>query len=208
MSLAICKIFSLIQINRAPIRTLSGGEQNRLLLAKLFSISANFLVLDEPTNDLDVETLELLESLLVDYDGTVLLVSHDRAFLDNVVSSVLVFEGDGRVREYVGGYADWASSANPRAAIPGKQAEALKQNAHEERKKEKAAVQKRLRDLDKITAKIEAVERDLASLNETISSPEFFRLSADEQTSSYEKATQLEAELQKRMLEWEALEEL
>ena len=193
---------------RAPIRTLSGGEQNRLLLAKLFSISANFLVLDEPTNDLDVETLELLESLLVDYDGTVLLVSHDRAFLDNVVSSVLVFEGDGRVGEYVGGYADWASSANPRAAIPGKQAEALKQNAHEERKKEKAAVQKRLRDLDKITAKIEAVERDLASLNETISSPEFFRLSADEQTSSYEKATQLEAELQKRMLEWEALEEL
>ena len=88
---------------RAPIRTLSGGEQNRLLLAKLFSISANFLVLEEPTNDLDVETLELLESLLVDYNGTVLLVSHDRAFLENVVSSVLVFEGDGRIREYVVG---------------------------------------------------------------------------------------------------------
>ncbi len=192
---------------RAPIRTLSGGEQNRLLLAKLFSIPANFLVLDEPTNDLDVETLELLESLLVDYDGTVLMVSHDRVFLDNVVSSVLVFEGEGRIREYVGGYADWATSVVPRVAVREKQTGAFRENAHEGRKKEKAAAQKRMRDLDKITAKIEAVERDLTSLNEAMSEPDFFRMPEEEQTSSYEKASQFEAVLMELMAEWEALEE-
>lgn len=92
---------------RQPVKALSGGESNRLLLAKLFTQPANVLVLDEPTNDLDVETLELLEELLLDFDGTLLLVSHDRAFMDNVVTSVLAFEGEGRVREYVGGYTDW-----------------------------------------------------------------------------------------------------
>ena len=190
---------------RAPIHTLSGGEQNRLLLAKLFSIPANFLVLDEPTNDLDVETLELLESLLVDYDGTVLLVSHDRVFLDNVVSSVLAFEGDGRIREYVGGYSDWVNAAEPRVEV--KQQGALKENAHGERKKEKAAAQKRLRDLDKVTAKIEVLERDLASLNEAMSEPEFFQLSSEEQARSYEEARQMEASLLELMEAWEALEE-
>ena len=92
---------------QSPVSTLSGGERNRLLLARLFTQPANLLVLDEPTNDLDVETLELLEELLLDYQGTLLLVSHDRAFLDNVVTSTLVFEGDGRIGEYVGGYSDW-----------------------------------------------------------------------------------------------------
>src|SRR5690606_8959934 len=92
---------------RTPVKALSGGERARLLLAKLFSKPANLLVLDEPTNDLDVETLELLEEVLLNFPGTVLMVSHDRAFLDNVVTSTLVFEGEGRVREYVGGYQDW-----------------------------------------------------------------------------------------------------
>ena len=86
---------------------LSGGERNRLLLARLFTLPSNVLVLDEPTNDLDAETLELLEELLLEYSGTILLVSHDRTFLNNVVTSTLVFEGDGRVNEYVGGYDDW-----------------------------------------------------------------------------------------------------
>src|SRR5690606_23152723 len=124
---------------RQPARSLSGGEQNRLILAQLFSKPANVLVLDEPTNDLDMETLELLEEILLDFDGTLLLVSHDRAFLDNVVSSSIVFEGNGRVAEYVGGYQDWvdqggsfASSAaqaskpaakNPAPARAGKSAE-------------------------------------------------------------------------------------
>ena len=92
---------------RSPVKSLSGGERNRLLLARLFARPANVLVLDEPTNDLDIQTLELLEELLADYDGTVLLVSHDRAFLDNVVTSVIAAEGDGKWREYVGGFSDW-----------------------------------------------------------------------------------------------------
>ncbi len=103
---------------RQPVRALSGGERNRLLLARLFTRPANVLVLDEPTNDLDVETLELLEELLLEFDGTLLLVSHDRAFLDNVVTSTLVFEGDGVVDEYVGGYRTGCASARPTAGCP------------------------------------------------------------------------------------------
>src|SRR5262249_10801881 len=91
----------------SPVKALSGGERNRLLLAKIFTRSVNMMVLDEPTNDLDVDTLELLEDLLADYKGTLLLVSHDRTFLDNVVTSTLVFEGGGKIGEYVGGYEDW-----------------------------------------------------------------------------------------------------
>src|SRR5690606_31255299 len=107
---------------RQPVRSLSGGERNRLLLARLFTRPANVLVLDEPTNDLDLETLELLESALADFDGTVLVVSHDRAFLDNLCSSSLVFEGGGRVKEYVGGYSDWRRTveAAERAMSPGR----------------------------------------------------------------------------------------
>src|SRR6185312_6210468 len=98
---------------RAPITALSGGERNRLLLAKLFAKPSNLLVMDEPTNDLDIETLELLEELLASYPGTLLLVSHDREFIDDVVTSTLVLEGDGRVGEYVGGYSDWVRQAKP-----------------------------------------------------------------------------------------------
>ena len=113
---------------RAPITRLSGGERNRLLLARLFATPSNLLVMDEPTNDLDVETLELLEELLADYPGTLLLVSHDRDFLDNVVTSTIVMEGDGRVGEYVGGYTDWLRQrpASKRRAGPATKAEAAK----------------------------------------------------------------------------------
>src|SRR5471032_694063 len=100
----------------APVSMLSGGERNRLLLARLFTKPANVLVMDEPTNDLDAETLDLLEDLLVEFQGTLLLVSHDRDFLDNVVTSTLVFEGDGRIGEYVGGYADWMRDKEKLAA--------------------------------------------------------------------------------------------
>ena len=110
---------------RSPVKSLSGGERNRLLLARLFTRPANVLVLDEPTNDLDIETLELLEALLQDYSGTLFLVSHDREFLDNVVTQVIAFEGDGILREYVGGYEDWVraqsflkTSAKPQATRP------------------------------------------------------------------------------------------
>ena len=101
----------------SPVKALSGGERNRLLLARLFTRPANVLILDEPTNDLDIETLELLEAYLVDWPGTLLLVSHDRAFIDHVVTSTLVFEGDGRVEEYVGGYEDWLRQ-RPAAQLP------------------------------------------------------------------------------------------
>ena len=103
---------------RTPVRALSGGERNRLLLARLFTRSFNVLVLDEPTNDLDIETLDLLEELLLDFSGTLLVVSHDRDFLDNVVTSTLVLEGDGRVGEYVGGYADWVRQRAVAGARP------------------------------------------------------------------------------------------
>ena len=108
-------LFSFERLD-SPAGTLSGGERNRLLLARLFTRSVNMLVLDEPTNDLDVDTLELLEDLLADYEGTLLVVSHDRAFLDNVVTSVMVFEGDGRIEEYVGGYEDALRQHAARAA--------------------------------------------------------------------------------------------
>src|SRR5207247_8433145 len=103
---------------QSPVKALSGGERNRLLLARLFTRPANLLVLDEPTNDLDLETLELLEAELVRWPGTLLLVSHDRAFLDNVVTSTLVFEGDGRIQEYVGGYGDWLRQRAPAGPEP------------------------------------------------------------------------------------------
>ncbi len=110
---------------RSPVKSLSGGERNRLLLARLFAKPANVLVLDEPTNDLDIDTLELLEELLEDYAGTVFLVSHDRTFLDNVVTQVIVAEGNGRWREYVGGYSDWervkALDAAPAARKSGRE---------------------------------------------------------------------------------------
>ena len=112
-------LFSPARAN-APVRSLSGGERNRLLLARLFARPANVLVLDEPTNDLDVETLELLESLLVEYAGTVLLVSHDRAFLDNVVTNVLVLDGSGKVEEFVGGYSDWQNYQKQLTPSPSK----------------------------------------------------------------------------------------
>ena len=191
---------------RAPIRTLSGGEQNRLLLAKLFALPANFLVLDEPTNDLDIETLELLEELLVEYTGTVLLVSHDRAFMDNVVSSLLVFEGDGKVQEYVGGYSDWVKGAKTQLTRSNSDETPNQTNRHQDRKKQKAAEQKRLRDLDKLTTKIEKAEQELAKANHQIAEAGFFKQSAEQQTAAYDKVTELEKNIMNLMEMWEGLE--
>ena len=192
---------------RAPIHTLSGGEQNRLMLAKLFSMPANFLVLDEPTNDLDIESLELLEELLIGYNGTVLMVSHDRTFMDNVVSSLLVFEGNGKIQEYVGGYADWVSNSNSngltKSLMPKRRSEIP---SHQEHKKQKANQQKRLRELDKLTNLIEETEQKLAEMNLQMGEPSFFEQSLEQQTASYDKAANLESQLAALMLEWETLE--
>ena len=198
--------------SRAPIRTLSGGEQNRLLLAKLFSLPANLLVLDEPTNDLDIETLELLEELLVEYTGTVLLVSHDRTFMDNVVSSLLVFEGNGKVQEYVGGYSDWVKGSSTSKSDSSSNSSSnshktsTRTGSHQDRKKQKAADQKRLRDLDKLTTKIEKTEQELATINQQIGEADFFEQSPERQTATYDKVAELENRITTLMEAWETLE--
>ena len=201
---------------RAPIRTLSGGEQNRLLLARLFSLPTNLLVLDEPTNDLDVESLELLEELLLDYTGTVLIVSHDRSFLDNVISSLLVFEGAGRVIEYVGGYNDWLEGGGSFAALANaadkvnptaKAAVAEAPMSFEERKKAKAALKKREREWAQIPDRIDELELEMASLQAKIAAPSFFQASAADQDLLYASVAEKEAEMDILMARWEALEQ-
>jgi ATP-binding cassette subfamily F protein uup len=134
---------------RQPVKALSGGERNRLLLAKLFTKPANVLVMDEPTNDLDLETLELLEELLLEFEGTLLLVSHDRQFVDNVVTSTLVFEGQGAVNEYVGGYADWLRQrGKPAVEKPVAKAKAEPEKAAEPKVPKKKLSYKDQRELD------------------------------------------------------------
>ena len=191
---------------RAPIHTLSGGEQNRLLLAKLFAQPTNFLVLDEPTNDLDIETLELLEALLAEYDGTVLLVTHDRSFMDNVVSSTLVFTGGGKIQEHVGGYAEWMARETARVTKGSKQPTKTSGNAKLNHKKKNAKVHKRARDIEKITTLIDETEGQLTVLNEEMSKAEFYELSQEEQKIHFDKLSELEAALSKLMNEWEELE--
>jgi ATP-binding cassette subfamily F protein uup len=190
---------------RAPLRALSGGERNRLLLARLFSRPANLLVLDEPTNDLDLETLELLEERLLDFDGTILLVSHDRAFLDRVVTSTLAFEGEGRVFEYVGGYADWVRqrrtappSAPAIAPQPGSAPAARPARSKRSFKEE--------RELAELPARIEALEREQAELTDRQGSPEFYKQDRAEQTRVRSRASALAAELEAVYARWEHLE--
>jgi ATP-binding cassette subfamily F protein uup len=161
---------------RSPVKALSGGERNRLLLARLFTRPANVLMLDEPTNDLDIETLELLEALLVDWPGTLLLVSHDRRFLDNVVTSTLAFEGDGRVREYVGGYADWerqrTADAPTRAAAPREESAPRRQTSAPARTRLSYNEQ---RELAQLPDRIAALEAEQSALDAEIHAPDFYR---------------------------------
>ena len=190
---------------RAPIRTLSGGEQNRLLLAKLFSLPANLLVLDEPTNDLDIETLELLEDLLIKYKGTVILVSHDRAFLDNVVSSLLVFEGNGKLVEHVGGYSSWRAAAK---STPSEMTNTINNSSnYVERKKRKSDTQKKKRAIEKITDEIDQAEQQIEILHEQTSKATFFESSREQQAKIYTEIKSLESKLSDLMNNWEELEE-
>jgi ATP-binding cassette subfamily F protein uup len=157
---------------RAPITRLSGGERNRLLLARLFAQPSNLLVMDEPTNDLDVETLELLEELLADYPGTLLLVSHDRDFLDNVVTSTLVMEGEGRVGEYVGGYSDWLRQrpAVLRPSPGGEAASGVARPVAQHRPSASSATRMRA-NWSSCPGRIEALETKLAELTEAMNDP-------------------------------------
>jgi len=209
---------------RGPIHRLSGGEQNRLLMARIFSQPANLLILDEPTNDLDVESLELLEEMLLAYNGTVMLVSHDRTFMDNVISSLLVFDasGSGRVTEYVGGYSDWHKENQQRSSNAGSVAvsKTSQQNASsagtdmlmddslgfEERKKLKAERQKRKKELEKLPGQIEKLESTLNDCNQKISEADFYQQSQAAQNEIFEKVKDLENQIEQLMTRWEQLE--
>ncbi len=197
---------------QSPVSTLSGGERNRLLLARLFAQPANLLVLDEPTNDLDVETLELLEELLLDYQGTLLLVSHDRAFLDNVVTSTLVFEGDdGRIGEYVGGYSDWLRQrqAAAREAKPAAKAGPVKPSppSLSPAGKSKKLSYKDQRELDALPARIEALETEQAQLHATVNDAGFYQQPEDQINATLERLEALARELETCYERWGILEE-
>ncbi len=191
---------------RSPVSSLSGGERNRLLLARLFTQPANLLVLDEPTNDLDVETLELLEELLSEYKGTLLLVSHDRAFLDNVVTRTLVFEGQGIVNDYVGGYDDWLRQRQqPGAQAVVKTAKAKVEPSSPASKTKKLSY-KTQRELDGLPAKLEALETEQSSLQATIGEPEFYQRDKDEVAKTLAQLERVGNELEQCFARWEVLE--
>jgi ATP-binding cassette subfamily F protein uup len=192
---------------RTPMKALSGGEHNRLLLARLFAQPANLLVLDEPTNDLDIETLELLEELLIDYRGTILLVSHDRAFLDNVVTSTLVFEGDGKIQEYAGGYSDWVRRRNTPMAVTAKSTESTTRVNVAKSKPRKLGF-KQARELEQVPSKIESLETEQSGLLERLSEPGFYKRSVAEQARIHERMTALKGELEAAYARWSELENL
>jgi ABC transport system ATP-binding/permease protein len=198
----------------SPVKALSGGERNRLLLAKIFTQSANMMVLDEPTNDLDVDTLELLEELLAAYEGTLLLVSHDRTFLDNVVTSTLVFEGEGKFLEYAGGYEDWeryqrqipaAKSRAQRTATATAVAVSLKTNSSEKRRR---LSYKQQRELDQLPAKIEALEAEQVDLHARMGSGDFYRQSSQKISAAVERLEAVKRELELHYERWQILDSI
>jgi ATP-binding cassette subfamily F protein uup len=194
---------------RAPVATLSGGERSRLLLARLFAQPANVLVLDEPTNDLDIETLELLEERLLEFGGTILLVSHDRAFVDNVVTSTLAFEGDGRVYEYVGGYTDWLRQRRTRASTPpagGLPARVASRPVEAPAASAAKLSGKERRELEELPARIEALEQLQRELGEEASRPEFYKRAAAERAPVESRLAALPAELEAAYARWASLE--
>ena len=194
---------------RAPITRLSGGERNRLLLARLFAQPSNLLVMDEPTNDLDVETLELLEELLLDYKGSLLLVSHDRDFLDNVVTSTLALEGEGRLGDYVGGYSDWLrqrpSAAAAAATLQPAPAPATTPAPVPVASKRKLSF-KEQRELELLPARIEQLETDIASRTASMQDAAFYRQDAAAQLRANTELAALQAELDTCFARWEVLD--
>jgi ATP-binding cassette subfamily F protein uup len=194
--------------SRSPVKVLSGGERNRLLLAKLFTNPSNVLVLDEPTNDLDIETLDLLEELLMDYSGTVLLVSHDRAFINNVVTSTLVLEGEGRVTEYVGGYDDWLRQSRQRTDKPAiaTRTEEKKEPTRLASSKQRKLTFKEQKELDELPKRIEELEAELQKLHATMADPAFYRESGNKVASTTTQLENVEKELATVYKRWEELE--
>jgi ABC transport system ATP-binding/permease protein len=193
---------------RSPVHILSGGERNRLLLAKLFTRPSNVLVMDEPTNDLDAETLELLEDLLLEYAGTLLLVSHDREFLNNVVTSTLVFEGEGEVREYVGGYDDWLRQSQSAAPVPPAAAAPAAKSRRPAAERPRKLSFKEDRELESLPERIGALEEEQAALHQVLANPDFYRNGGAEVAKTSARLQELEIELEKAYERWEELEAL
>jgi len=195
---------------RSPVKVLSGGERNRLLLAKLFTRPSNVLVLDEPTNDLDIETLDLLEELLMDYPGTVLLVSHDRAFINDVVTSTLVFEGDGRVNEYVGGYDDWLRQQQQKREVPAVPARTEEQKVVPGPQKEKPRKLsfKEQKELETLPQRIEELDAEQQRIIMTMADPAFYRESGNKVADTKARLDAVEKELAEVYKRWNELEAL
>jgi ATP-binding cassette subfamily F protein uup len=198
---------------RTPIKALSGGERNRLLLARLFTKPCNVLVLDEPTNDLDAETLELLEDMLVEYGGTLLLVSHDRAFLNEVCTSLLVFEGDGKISEYVGGYDDWQRERAARAASAAAAEEAAKRAAKTAAAEPAAGAPKPRKltnkaraELEALPKRIETLEAEQTQLTAALADPVFFKKPGGDVARATARLQEIEAELAAAYARWAELE--
>ena len=198
---------------RSPVKALSGGERNRLLLARMLTRPANVLVLDEPTNDLDLETLELLEEQLLEWPGTLLLVSHDRRFLDNVVTSTIAFEGEGRWREYVGGYDDWLRQRAPGATVQGSTVQGSEVHGSKVLDVATTAVKRKLsykeqRELEALPARIAALEEEQKVLEARTAAPEFYKEGADTIRAVLERTEAVGIELHiayERWLELDAI---
>jgi len=194
----------------SPVSTLSGGERNRLMLAKLFAKPFNLLVMDEPTNDLDVDTLELLEELLMQYEATLILVSHDRAFLDNVVTSTLVFEGNAQVNEYIGGYEDWLRQASTdnkghQASAPARKTIERKEKADIQTERKKLSY-KEQRELEQLPGLIESLDTELAEITESMADADFYQQDKQIIAETTQRLSDVEQALQQAYERWEQLE--
>jgi ATP-binding cassette subfamily F protein uup len=193
-----------------PVKALSGGERNRVILAKLFTRASNLLVLDEPTNDLDVETLEALEARLAEYQGTLIVVSHDREFLDNVVTSIIVFEADGQLQEYVGGYSDWARRGRELAEMDdptGRERRRIAALRRAEKRQTKLSY-KQQRELEELPDRISGLETRITDLQTEISAPDFYAQAPDTTQRILGELTVAQAALETQIDKWAALEEL
>lgn len=193
---------------RVPVNALSGGERNRLLLARLFARPSNVLVMDEPTNDLDLETLELLEELLLDYQGTLLLVSHDRTFLNNVVTSTFVFEGEGKVNEYIGGYDDWLRQGEGKKKEVTEKISAKAESVRKQCERPRKFTYKEQRELEALPQRIETLEAEQQHLYQIMSDPLFFQKGKDEIANTKARVSSLAGELAEAYQRWETLEGL
>ncbi len=191
---------------RVPVNALSGGERNRLLLARLFTRPSNVLVMDEPTNDLDIETLELLEELLLDYKGTLLLVSHDRSFLNNVVTSTFVFEGEGKVNEYIGGYDDWQRQSEVKKKIFTEKTPSKTEPARKQCERPRKLTFKEQRELEALPQRIEVLETEQHQLYQAMGDPMFFQKGKEEIANVKARVSSLERELAEAYQRWETLE--